>query len=284
MREGETSPEEGALAPGSAGSVAEADASRSSPVRLWFRATGALVGRELAAYFKSTMAYIIMFFFYLVTGLVFLNVFEILSRPGTPPTEFPMLNWFMFTLFFALTVIVPAITMRLFSDELKTRTLEPLCTAPVTDFQIVISKYLAALGFYVVLLAPTFLYAVILYSTAKPHPPDRGPMVAGYLGLFFLGSYFLSIGIFASACTKNQIVAFIGTFMAILVLQLVYVFRRLISLPWWKEFLEPFDFFENFMDFGRGVVDTRHIVYYLAMSALFLFLTVGVLGVRKWRL
>ncbi|MHC5037470.1 MAG: ABC transporter permease [Planctomycetota bacterium] len=244
----------------------------------------ALMGREFNAYFKSTMAYIIMFFFYLVAGVVFWGMFSALNEPGMPPSEYPMLSWFQMTLFFALTVIIPAITMRLLSEEMRAGTLESLATAPVTDLQIVFAKYMAALGFYIVLLAPTILYAVILVSTAKPHAPDRGPMIVGYIGLFFLGAYFLAIGIFASACTRNQIVAFIGAFMAILVLQLIYIIRGRIANEHWREILKPFDFLENFTDFGRGVIDTRHIVYYLAMSALFLFLTVGVLGVRKWRL
>jgi ABC-2 type transport system permease protein len=157
-------------------------------------------------------------------------------------------------------------------------------TAPVRDWQIVLTKYLAALVFYAALIAPTLIYAAVLYSTSKPHPPDRGPMLVGFLGFLFLGAYFLSIGTFASACTRNQLVAFIGSFMAILFLQLVFVVRLVTPREDIKGYLKPFDFLENFTDFGRGVIDTRHLVYYLAMTCLFLFLSVGMLGVRKWRL
>lgn len=259
-------------------------AGRFEALAFWLRSTTALLRREFGAYFKTPLGYIIMFFFYLVTGLIFWTGFDALNSPLLPPTEYPMLNWFMGTLFLALTVMVPAVTMRLLADEMRAGTLETLATAPVTTWQIVLSKYLAALGYYLVLLAPTVVYAIILFNMSRPHPPDRGPMVAGYLGLIFLGSYFLSIGIFASACTNNQIVAFIGAFMAILLLQLVYVLRQLLSDDTWKGLLKPFDFFENFMDFGRGVIDTRHIVYYLAMTGLFLVFTAGVLEVRKWKL
>jgi ABC-2 type transport system permease protein len=251
---------------------------------LSLRGSWALFTRELGAYFKSTLAYVIMFFFYLVAGVLFLQVFSTLNRPDMPPNEYPMLQWFQMTLFLALTVIIPAITMRLLSEEMRGGTLETLVTAPVLDWQVVLSKYFAALVFYAALLAPTLVYAAVLYSTAKPHPPDRGPMLVGFLGFLFLGAYFLAIGTFASACTRNQLVAFIGSFMAILFLQLVYVVRLVTPREDIKGYLKPFDFLENFTDFGRGVIDTRHIVYYLAMTALFLFLSVGVLGVRKWRL
>jgi len=242
------------------------------------------MGREFNAYFKSTLGYIIMFFFYVVSGVLFIHIFDTLNRPGMPPTEYPMLNWFQMALFLTLTVIIPAITMRLLSEELRAGTLETLATAPVTDTQIVVAKYLAALGYYVVLILPTLVYATILASTANAPGPDRGPMVAGFVGMLFLGAYFLAIGTFASACTRNQIVAFIGAFMAILVLQLVFVVRMVTARDDLKRILKPFDFLENFTDFGRGVIDTRHIVYYLVMTSLLLFLAIGVLGVRKWRL
>lgn len=246
------------------------------------RTSFALVQREFGAYFKSTTAYLVMFFFYLASGWIFSLIFTSLNAVNAPPAEYPMQSWFGMVLF-ALTVIAPAITMRLFAEEVKTGTLEPLATAPVTDFQIVLSKYLAALAFFIILLLPTIIYAFILVNTSEARAPDRGPMVAGYIGLFFLGMYFLAIGTFASSCTGNQIVAFIGAFMGILMLQMVFFIRRNITDEWWQEVLKPFDFFENFMDFGRGVVDTRHIVYYMSASAVFLAGSMGMLQWRKWK-
>lgn len=254
----------------------------SAPVR-FLRGALALLTREFTAYFKSPVGWFIMFFFYLVTGVIFVQLFESMNRPGMAPTEYPMLGWFQMTLFLALTVMLPAVTMRLFSEEMRTGTLETLVTAPVTDLQVVLAKFVAALAYYVVLLAPTLVYATVLASTSQPTAPDRGPFVAGYVGLFFVGAFFLALGTFASACTRNQIVAFIGTFMAILVLQLTFVVRMVTTSDGVKRWLKPLDFLENFTDFGRGVIDTRHMVYYLAMTTLFLFLSVGMLGARKWR-
>jgi ABC-2 type transport system permease protein len=250
----------------------------------YLRAFTALVGREFTAYFKSTMAYLVLFFFFLASGTLFWITFRFLNQERMPPTEFPMQPWFGSVLLFAFTVIIPAVTMRLVAEEMKAGTLECLATAPVTTFQIVFSKFLAAFGFYLVMLVPTLLYAVILDRTAQPVHPDRGPIAAGYLGLLCIGAYFLAIGTFATVCTRNQIVAFLGAFLAILVLNLVSMARRSISGEAWREALKPFDFGENFMDFGRGVIDTRHIVYYFAMTALLLFLSVGVLEFRKWKL
>ena len=287
---GANAPEESA-APGGAspagaeqpGANADDSGALAGAAGVWARTMLALTGRELSAYFKTTLGYLIMFFFYLTAGVIFWINFKMLNHEAAPPSEFPMFGWFSGVLFFSLTVIIPAVTMRLFSEEAKAGTLETLVTAPVTDLQIVLSKYFAALAYYVILLAPTFLYAFVLVNTSQAHAPDRGPMISGYLGLFFLGAYFLALGAFASACTKNQIVAFIGAFMSILVLHLVFIIRNALSDELWKGRLKPFDFFENFMDFGRGVVDTRHIVYYLAATAVLLFFTVGALESRKWR-
>jgi ABC-2 type transport system permease protein len=266
-----------------AGEAAATPVAPAAGLPVYLRALLALVGREFSAYFKSPMAYVILFFFFLASGAIFWVTFGILNQDRVPPTEFPMRFWFQGILF-SLTVIVPAITMRLLAEEMRAGTLESLATAPVTTFQIVFSKFLASLGFYFVLLAPTLLYALILDRTAKPFHPDRGPVAAGYLGLVCLGSYFLAIGTLATACTRNQIVAFFGAFFTILVLQLLFVVRQTVTGDAWKAALKPFDFMDHFMDFGRGVIDTRHIVYYFAMTALLLFLSTGVLEARKWKL
>ncbi len=243
-----------------------------------------LFQREFAAYFKSTMAYVVMFFLFAVTGLIFWIRISSLNNPQAPPTEYPMHFWFVWTLMFGLTFIIPAITMRLLAEEMKSGTIELLATAPVRDCEIILSKFLAAFAFYCVLLAPTFIYVLLLRENAKPVRPDMGPILSGYMGLLFIGGFFLSIGTLTSASTRDQMVAYISAAMAIILLQMVFFLRNfIIESEGWKKILRPFDFFDNFQNFGRGVIDTRHIVFYIAMTALLLFLSVRMLKWRKWR-
>ncbi len=243
-----------------------------------------LFHREFAAYFKSTMAYVVMFFFFAVAGLIFWIRISSLNNPQAPPMEYPMHFWFVWTLMFGLTFIIPAITMRLLAEEMKSGTIELLSTAPIRDAEIVLSKFLAAFAFYAVLLAPTAIYVLIIRENAKPVKPDLGPILSGYIGLLFVGGFFLSIGTLTSAFTRDQIVAYISAAMAIILLQMVFFLRSfIIESEAWKELLRPFDFFDNFQNFGRGVIDTRHIVFYLATMALMLFMSVQVLKWRKWK-
>jgi ABC-2 type transport system permease protein len=243
-----------------------------------------LFRREFLAYFKSSMAYVVMFFFFAVTGLVFYINAKSLSHPQAAPTEYPLHFWFIYTLLFALTLIIPAITMRLMAEEMKSGTIESLATAPVRDAEIVVSKYLAALAFYCVLLLPTVFYALILRENARPVRPDLGPILSGYLGLLCIGGFFLAIGTLTSTLARDQMVAYISAAMAIMLLQMTFFLRNfLVESEIWKKILRPFDFFDNFQNFGRGVVDTRHIVFYVASAVFLLFVSVHVLKWRKWR-
>jgi len=243
-----------------------------------------LTHREFASYFKSTMAYVVMFFFFAVTGLIFWIRLSTLNSPQAPPVEYPMHLWFVWVLLFALTFIIPAITMRLMAEEMKSGTIESLSTAPVRDGEIVLSKFFAAFGFYLVLLLPTLFYAGILYANAKPFHADWRPIAAGYVGLVFIGGFFLSIGTLASTLTRDQMVAYISAAMAIILLQMTFFLRNFILQDeTLKRILRPFDFFDNFQNFGRGVVDTRHIVFYVVMMALLLYLSINALKWKKWR-
>ena len=165
------------------------------------RKTWALVWRELIAYFSSPLAYVVMTAFLFINGYVFWLIVAYLNDPRTQAMA-PLKLLFGGTIFFWLFVlfVVPVITMRLLAEERRSGTLEVLLTAPVSETQVVIAKFLSAFAFYVVLWLPTLAYVAILASYSKL---DWGPVAAGYLGIALLGGLFLSIGLFTSALVRN---------------------------------------------------------------------------------
>ena len=165
------------------------------------RNVAALTRRELGAYFLSPIAYIVLTVFVLLPGYV---LSELLIRRLATADLTPVIHLMGWVLLF----ISPMLTMRLFADEFQSGTIEPLMTAPVTTLEVVLSKYLASLLFLLTALVPTFLYGAVLCHLGQPDP---GPMVAGYLGLFLLGAYFLGVGMVASACVRTQISAAVIT-------------------------------------------------------------------------
>ena len=232
-----------------------------------------LTKRELVAYFLSPMAYIILTVFILLSGYLF---FEIISR--IRQAEMTGLIGFMGWL---LLSVSPMLTMRLFADEFQSGTIETLMTAPVTTLEVVLSKYLASLMFLLVMIAPTMLYAAILFHYAEPDP---GPIVAGYFGLFLLGGFYLAVGMVASACVRTQVSAAIVTFIVLLTLFILGSLVGRDAVDPLSKALRYISFYDHFFeDFTKGVVDTRHVVYFLTMSLFCIFLTTVVVTVRRWR-
>src|SRR5438105_5815107 len=166
-----------------------------------------LLSREIRAYFYSPIAYIVLVFFLLVSGADFyFQISYMNQRPMTYSVEEAFFNSVFF--WFAFVLIFPLITMRLFSEEFKLGTIEPLMTAPVRDWQVVLSKFFGALIFYVILWLPTLLYFWVFQTvTHQPAAASRGAYFGAYLMLLLLGMFYLSIGCLASALTNNQIVA-----------------------------------------------------------------------------
>lgn len=241
--------------------------------------------RELAAYFRSPLAYVVLFCYLLLTGFNFhfgltaLNMTE--SRTPVVEAFFnTVIFWFPFVLVF------PLITMRLFAEERKLGTIETLLTAPVRDIQIVLAKYFAALLFYFVLWAPSFLYFVIFsWQTKIAAANAAGPFIGAYFMLLLLGSFYTAIGCLASALSKNQITAAILAFAAISLmffLGMASYFFLSIS-PFLRELIAYFSAIEHMMEFSQGIFDTRPVVWYLSMTFLTLYLTLQVFQSRKWR-
>jgi len=237
--------------------------------------------KEIRSFLSSFLGYIIIVVFLVVVGL-FLWVL---------PTDFNILNFgyanvdglFIIAPFIFL-FLVPAITMRSFADENKTGTIELLYTRPISDLQIILAKYFAAFTLVVLSLLPTIVYYFSIWQLGFPQGNiDSGGFWGSFIGLLFLGATFVSIGIFASSLSENQVVSFI---VAILLSAFAYLgFEFIYSLELFGSIdllIKSLGITTHYSSISRGVIDTRDIIYFLSVIALFLFLTSFVLAKRKW--
>lgn len=228
-----------------------------------------IVKRELGAYFTGAVGYIVIGLFLLISGFLFFNVFFLENRAE--------LRRFFLTLPVLFAFFIPAVTMRLFAEERKSGSLETLMTLPVSSVDVVMGKFWASLAFTSVMIAPTLVYALTasLFGSL-----DAAPVVCGYLGAVFLAAAFCSVGLFASASTKNQIVAFfIGWALCIL---LALIDQFLLFLPArLANFLGYLSAGSHFTSVSRGIVDSRDLVYFVSLTAVFLTLTVKTIDSRR---
>lgn len=246
-----------------------------------------LLCREVAGYFYSPIAYIVLVLFTFLTAFpfVFLEIPYMVQRPMEATAQEVFFNSVFFWLPFVL--IFPLITMRSFAEEFKLGTIEPLMTAPVRDWQVVISKFLGAFVFYVALLIPTLACLLIFQKIAhQPAANSMGALWGSYLILLLLGMFYVSIGCLASVLTGNQIVAAVISFVVIAVLFFVgliqYVFFDISSAT--RDFLGYFSAIEHVASYSRGIIDTRPVVLYFTLTALVLMFTHQAFQSRKWRL
>ena len=234
--------------------------------------------RELRAYFFSPLAYVVLFFFLLATGAVFVLLVGDLSNPSAPGG--PPLFYFFHITWLILLLVGPLLTMRLVSEELRSGSIEVLMTAPVTETEVIVGKFLAALAFYAFLWLPTLAYGLVISAYSKV---DWGPIAAGYLGILLIGSLFLAIGIFLSATTKSQLLAAMMTGALIFILFIVGVFEQMVNNDVAKKVLGYGSLFDHIDEFASGIVDTRRLVFYLSGTLFFLFLASRALADKKWR-
>jgi len=242
----------------------------------------ATFNRELRAYFFSPLAYVILCLLLFVNGGVFWLILSYLNDPQASGSITPLELFFGQTIFFwiVLLFVAPVLTMRLLSEERRSGTIEVLMTAPVTESHVVIGKYLAALIFYAFLWLPTLSYAVILSFYTEV---DWGPVLAGYVGILGIGALFLSLGILASALTRNQLVAAVLAFAFMMPLFSFGLLEGLVNQETFRAVFGYLNVWQHMEEFSRGIVDTRRVVYYLSATILFLFLSVRALEAKKWR-
>lgn len=235
----------------------------------------AIARRECASFFRLPVGWMVVALFLLVSAGTFWRV------AITPGEVASLREFFQFTTFL-LIAIAPAISMRLFSEEMRTRNLESLMTAPVSDAALLIGKYLGGVLFLLLMLLPTAAYVALLYRLASPSP-DPGPIAAGYLSLVLVGCMYLALGTFVSTLTSSQTLAFLGTFLALLVMLLGPGLAMAASPPWARDVLESLGVLRRVDDFGKGVIDVAHAVFFASIAVVFLTLAYVSINSRRWR-
>ncbi|MEZ4772459.1 MAG: gliding motility-associated ABC transporter permease subunit GldF [Bacteroidia bacterium] len=227
--------------------------------------------KEVATFFNSLIAYMVIAVFLVGTGLFFW-VFEY----NILETGFATMDSLFFIGPYLFLFLVPAITMRAFSEEIKTGTMEFLATKPLTDWQIILGKYLGAVFLVFFSLLPTLIYYFTVYWLGDPVGNlDSGATIGAYIGLFFLGCIFAGIGIFTSALTDNQIVAFVlGVFLCFffyLAFDLIAGIKALNSI---NNFFLQLSINEHYQSISRGVIDSRDALYFLS------FVVIALIGTK----
>jgi len=251
----------------------------------------AIAQKEIRSYFVSPIAYVVVGLFAVVYGLFYVaslgfavrysmqvggfgfggpsvvNINEIMIRPLLGNTAVVLL--------FAL----PMVTMRTYAEEKRSGTIELLLTRPITDLHIILGKFLGAMTLYALMLAVTLVHVGILFWYGDPEP---GSILTGYLGLLLMGGSFIAIGLLISSMTKNQIVAGMMTFAVLLIFWVINWIGDAAG-PTTREVLSYLSILEHYDDFSKGVIDTKHLVYYLSFITFALFLTAKSVDSERWR-
>lgn len=251
----------------------------------------ALARKELRSYFASPIAYIVIGFFVLLYGYFYYAILAYFVRQSMQMTQFgmsgpqamnlnqQMIRPLMQNVTVLLLFVLPMITMRTYSEEKRSGTIELLLTSPVTDFQIIMGKFLGALALYAIMLAVTWIHVAILFIYGRP---ELKPILTAYLGLLLMGGCFISVGLLISSLTKNQIVAVMVTFSVFLFLWVINWIGTF-SGPTFEKVTDYLSIIEHFDDFGKGVIDTTHLIYYLSFMTFGLFLTAKSVDSERWR-
>jgi ABC-2 type transport system permease protein len=250
----------------------------------------AIYKRELAYFFNSPVAYAVITVFIFIAGYYFYNrlayfnldAIQIMQNPltaGTLNITAGVVQPLFGYIAGMLLLILPLLTMRLFSEERRTGTAELLFTFPISDWDAILGKYFAALTVFITMLGLTVLYPVLLFKYATP---ESGPILSGYLGLALVGAAFIAMGLFFSSLGESQLVAGVSTFGCGLLFLLIGWITPFVS-PTAASVLAQLSILEHFGSFSKGVLDSNDIVYYVLFTVFFLFLTARVLDSNRWR-
>jgi ABC-2 type transport system permease protein len=249
----------------------------------------AIAEKELRSYFASPIGYVIIGLFSLLFGAFFYLYLQAfvqrsdqmmqMGGGGGANINQDMIRGVLLNCAVIVLFVMPMITMRTYAEEKRSGTMELLLTSPITDLQIIVGKFLGAMGLYAAMLAVTMVYVAILFFYSNP---EWRPIAAGYIGLLLMGGSFISVGLLISSVTKNQIVAGFMTFAAFLLLWIIGWFGENAG-PTTSAIVKYLSVTEHFDDFARGIVDTKHIVYYLSFITFGLFLTAKSVDTERWR-
>ena len=240
-----------------------------------------LLKKEISGFFSTLTGYMVIIVFLIINGLfmwVFSGANNVLDAGyATLDTLFTIAPWvFLF--------LAPAVTMRMFADEKKSGTIELLLTRPLSDFQIILAKYLAGLVLVLFSLLPTLIYFYSVYQLGNPVGNiDIGGTWGSYIGLFFLVAIYVSIGVLSSSFTDNQIVAFILGMLFSFIAYIGFDFMSELSIfESIKVFIINLGINEHYKSMSRGVIDSRDVIYFVSVIAFFLLITKTILQSRKW--
>jgi ABC-2 type transport system permease protein len=249
----------------------------------------AMAGKELRGYFASPIGYVLVGFYALLFGWFFYTLVAYFERQsmqmaaGGPGSALNVNQMLVSPLLMNATVIMllvfPLITMRTYAEEKRSGTMELLLTSPITDLQIILGKFLGALALFAAMLGVTLVHMAVLFVYGTP---EWKPIATGYLGLLLMGGSFLSLGLFISSLTKNQIVAGMITFSVFLLLWVINWVSTFVG-PTAQTVLNYLSITQHFDDFAKGIIDTKHVVYYLSFIATGLFLTMKSVDSERWR-
>jgi ABC-2 type transport system permease protein len=249
----------------------------------------AIAHKELKSYFSSPIAYIVIGLWAFLYGWFFINILAFFVRQSMQMGQFggqqamnvnqqlirPLLqNVTILDLF-----LLPMVTMRTYAEEKRSGTIELLLTSPVSDFEIIMGKFLGAMALYTVMLGVTLFHIALLFKFGTP---EWKPLVTAYIGLLLLGGCFIALGLLISSLTKNQIVAGMVTFAVFLMLWII-TWIGSFSGPTVDKLTQYLSIIDRLDDFNKGVLDTSHLIYYLSFIGFGLFLTAKSVDTERWR-
>ena len=250
----------------------------------------AIAHKELKSYFSTPIAYVVIGFFALLFGYFFYAMLVIFNQQsaqfgglegGAVDINQQLIRPLFLNASVILLFVLPLITMRTYSEEKRSGTIELLLTSPVTDLEIILGKFLGAMALYAAMLAVTVIHMLVLFSYANPKPEWTVPVI-GYVGLLLMGGCFISVGLLISSLTKNQIVSGMVTFAVFL---LLWVINWIASFtgPTTQSVLNYLSITDHFDDFTKGILDTKHLVYYFSVMSFGLFLTARSVDTERWK-
>jgi ABC-2 type transport system permease protein len=251
----------------------------------------AIAQKELKAYFASPIAYIVIGLWALMYGYFFVALMNFFVRQSMQMNQFGMqgpqamnvnqqlIRPLLQNVLILILFLMPMVTMRAYAEEKRSGTIELLLTSPLTDFQIIVGKFLGAMALYGCMLAVTLIHIGLLFIYGHP---EWKPIVTAYIGLLLMGGCFIAVGLFISSLTRNQIVAGMVTFAVFLMLWII-TWIGSFSGPTVDKLTQYLSIVDHFDDFGKGVLDTTHIIYYVSFITFGLFLTAKSVDMERWR-
>ncbi|MCH7994780.1 MAG: ABC transporter permease subunit [Planctomycetes bacterium] len=229
---------------------------------------------EIGAYFLSPIAYAVSAIFLFSAGLAF--GLGTVTQGG----EASMRGLFDFWIILILAFVLPMLTMRLMSEELRSGTIETLMTAPITEAEVVLGKFLGAFAFFVILLASLLVFPIML---GRYGSLDLGLLTCHYIGLLLLGALYISVGLFFSTMTKHQVISVLASFTLLALMTFASHALAQQTEGWIKVLLQQLSIRTHFQDFVRGTLDLNHLVFFVTTTAFFLFISVKTLETRRWQ-